>query len=350
LVYPLADLFAGTEEKPSVPPDEQADSVPGESVDEAADANAEEPTDESNDLPTPEPVRDWDLPSQNQRGRVTLPRLAERPPENMIPIGSWARNRETILPEKTIIRPPEFALLAALGIEEIEVYRRPVVGVASLGPPFPQAGKESGREVREGTCPLQALVVQLARSARVAALPLGFAPPRFRPLAAAVRRWVKQVDLLLLVGGSHHGPRSLGNDVLTAVGEPQLVGLDLTPSGGLSAGKVGNRPLIVMPGSLPDVLCGFVLLVRPLAHKYLTPHHYSCEVDLVLERGSQLQTTQDTAVPVRFGFSQDRQAYATHYAGQQQDPWLDFVRGQALVVLERDRQYKDGETVTAHTY
>ena len=304
---------------------------------------------EDDQLPVAEPARDWDMPNRHLSGTVQLKRLSMRPTHTMVPIGAWARNREVLVPEKTVLRPPDVALLEALGVEEVEVYRRPVVGVASLGLPFPEAGRPP-EKAGEGPCPLLTLSVQLMRAARVAALPLGYAPLRFRELLRLVQRWVSQVDILVLVGGSHSGPRCLALDVISSAGEVAVSGMDLAPGGNLSCGRVGERPVFALPGSLPDVLSGLVLMVRPLAHKYLIPHLYNSTLELELEHGSRLEVDRTMVAPIRFGLDRDRGIYTTRYSGRQHDPWLDYIRGQALLVLEGGRRYSDGERATVHLY
>jgi len=98
------------------------------------------------------------------------------------------------------------------------------------------------------------------------------------------------------------------------------------------------------------VLVGCVLLARPLAHKYLTPYQYADELVLALDHGSQLGVEQDTAVPVRYSLDEQRGLTYTRYGGRSHDPWLDYIRGQALVVLAGGRSYADGELVTAYKY
>jgi molybdopterin biosynthesis enzyme len=308
-----------------------------------------EDNDEPENMPLPEPERNWDLPARYATGRVNLPVSRQRLPRRLIPIGAWARNRETLLPERALLRAPELALLEACGVNEVDIYRRPVVGVACLGQPFPLAGQQpDGR--RPGIDPLSTLVQYLCRAAQVAALPLGFAPTRFRPLRAAVERWTRQVDILLLVGGSHHGPRCLGHDVLASFGQVAVSGLDLDPAGSLSAGMAGPTPVFVMPGTLPDVLAGFVLFARPLAHKYFLPQHFLGELPVTLDCGSQLNFEHNTAVPLRFGYDRQAGQFRSRYSGQRGEPWLDCIRGQAIAVFEAGRQYRDGDTIPAAVY
>ena len=344
LVYPLSWLVEEPELDLSqrAPPVEPPGAVPGE----------EGETEEG--LPATEPPRDWDLPARYSEGSVELPRLPPGAPRQMIAIGDWARNREVILSERTILRAGEAALLCALEVDEVEVYRRPVLGVASLAPPFPTAqhAAEQGEEegAPQGQCPLMLLCVELARAARIAALPLGFAPRRFRAFVAAIERWVQQVDLLLLVGGSHHGPRCLALDALQAVGKAVLAGVDLEPGGGLSVGEAAGRPVLCIPGTLPDVLSAFVLFARPLAHKYLQPANFSAQVDVVLEYGSRIAPPSPAALPIRFGYDAEKGMLCTRFGGRVHDPWLDYIRGQALLIADPAYPFSDGEVVAAYAY
>jgi molybdopterin biosynthesis enzyme len=304
------------------------------------------------DLPALEPPRDWDLPARYASGSAELPLVPLATPRYMSAIGDWAHNKETLLPERTILRPGELALLEALEIDEVEVYRRPVIGIASLAPPFPSPQKQD--ELTEGhpqgQCPLITLCVELARAARIAALPLGFAPRRFRPLVSAIERWVEQVDILLLVGGSHHGPRCLALDALLGAGSATLAGVNLQPGGGISAGIVSERPVLAIPGTLHDVLAGFVLFTRPLAHKYLLPTNYSPTVDIVLDCASRINVAQPMALPIRYGWDNERGAFCSRFSGRVHDPWMDYIRGQALVVFQPGAPYADGDIFTGYAY
>jgi molybdopterin biosynthesis enzyme len=344
LIYPLSWLVEETELDLShrAPPGAREGAALGEN------GEAEE------QLPAAEPPRDWDLPARYAAGDIELPRLAPGAPRQMIAVGDWARNREIILPERTVLRAGEVALLGALEVDEVEVYRRPVIGVASLAPPFPTAQRAAEQEEEQGApqgqCPLVVLCVELARAARIAALPLGFAPRRFRTLIAAIERWVQQVDLLLLAGGSHHGPRCLGLDALLAAGKVALAGVGLEPGGSLSVGEVAGRPVLCIPGTLPDVLTAFVLFARPLAHKYLQPTNFTPLVDVALEYGSRILPPGPAALPVRFGYDAERGMLCTRFGGRVHDPWLDYIRGQALLIADPAYPFADGEVVATYTY
>jgi len=313
-------------------------------------AATSEESGEEEGLPVAEPPRVWDLAARYARGVVEVPMLSSADETHMVAIGDWSRNREAIFAEHTVIRAGEAALLQALEVDEVEVYRRPVVGVASLAPPFPVPQPPIDEPALRRECPLAALAVELFRSARIAALPLGFAPQRFRQLLNTVEQWLGQVDILVLVGGSHHGAAGLGHDVLRSAGRVHLSGVDLTPAGALAAGTIGEHPVITIPGSLPDVLVGCVLFARPLALKYHTAANYTPTVSVVLEQGSRVRADRPSALPVRFGLDPARNAFATRFSGRIHDPWMDYVRGQALILVEPGRRYVDGELVSAYAY
>jgi molybdopterin biosynthesis enzyme len=343
----------------------RAANMPRSRRERAEQPESEEPEDGA--LPALEPAREWDLAARFAKGEVELPRYGRRPDEHMIPIGGWVRARQEILPERAVIRAGEMALLEALGIEDVEVYRKPVIGVASLAPPMPRAqrvarrsgtetmlisntARDSVEEMTEGYVdPIALMILQLCKTAQVASLPLGFAPTRFRPLVISVERWLEQVDVLLLVGGSHIGPRCLSQDVIAALGRVSLAGLDLDPAGGTSAGMIGDKPVFSLPGSLPDALAAFVLLVRPLLHKYLPPLHFEGSLSARMERALPFEPSQATALPVRLRDTADGVS-ARLSGSRRDDPWMRYIRANGLLIAHPGGNYAEGEPVRVHLY
>ncbi len=300
--------------------------------------------------PVEEPPRDWELVNHYQRGTVELPRSFERPPRNLLPIGSWARNKEAMIPEKAVLGPLDLAMLRALRVDEVEVFRKPVVGIASLGLPFPVAGRAGGQEKRDEECPIATACYHLSQSAQVASLNMGYAPGGFRELRNAMKIWTSQVDLLYIVGGSHHRHRSLAHDVIASLGTIYMAGIDVDPCRHITAGKVNGRPVIAMPGSMPEAISAFLAFVRPLSHKYLRPRNFQSTEQVVLEQGSRISVERDCLRPIRYRRDRETGRLTTRYAGQEGDPWLDYIRGQALLPVEAGREYGDGEEVEVLIY
>lgn len=300
--------------------------------------------------PVEEPPRDWELINHFREGTVTLPRVYEKPPSNLIPIGAWARNKEAMIAEKTVLGPLDLAMLKALRVDDVEVFRKPVVGIASLGMPFPVAGRVGGQDRREEECPIATACYHLSQTAQVASLMMGYAPDTFRELRNALKVWTSQVDVLYIVGGSHHRHRCLAHDVIASLGTIRMAGIDVDPCRQITAGKVNGRPVIAMPGSLPEAVSAFLMFVRPLSHKYLRPRNYQSTDMVVLEQGSKIRVQRDSVRPIRYRRDRDSGRLTTRFAGQLGDPWLDYIRGQALLPLEANREYMDGEEVEVLIY
>lgn len=347
-IYPLAwiagepqDLQAGG----SVERSESAQSAQNGASPNGPNGN---PEDEADKLPFADPGRGWDLLQKYSEGWVELDRLDAPLPQTHIQIGDWARNRDPLLPEGIVLRAGELALLNAADVEEVVVHRRPVVGIASLAVPFPQAQREAPRSKQH--CPLTELTVNLAKSSLVSAFPFGPAPGEFDKLLKSVQHWLGQVDFLVLVGGSHHGPNCAGLDVLKALGEVQVEGADICPGGDASFGTVGQKTMAVLPGSFADVLVAYVLLVRPLTHHSLAPPNFADSVMLDLERGEELTQDRTMVYPVQVGYNREKASYTTNFDGRLGDEWLDYSRGHALLVAEAGRQFSNGEVVEAFLY
>jgi hypothetical protein len=340
MVYPF-DLLAGTLGVATTQPE------PAAPV-EAEGDTSKEPDEDLAGLPVAAPPRDWLLAERFREGQIEVPVLKAKLEGTLVSFGAWARSRDPVIAERTVL--PAGSWRCSRRWASTKWWSTPAGDRRGLPRGRAALRADRGENGDQPWDPLLVLATQLVRSSRVAALPLGRPPQKFRPLAKLARRWLEQVDILLFVGGSSTGHRGLGHDIISSMGEVTIAGLDLQPGGNTSLGTVGGKPVVAIPGSYADILTAYVLLVRPLAHRYLTPTQYSATLELELEYGARLSVEQDTAIPVRYGPGPDGKGLSTRFSGKVRDPWLDYIRGQALVVLEGGRQYSDGERVTAYTY
>ena len=118
----------------------------------------------------------------------------------------------------------------------------------------------------------------------------------------------------------------------------------------ITAGKVNGRPVISMPGSLPEAISAFLAFVRPLSHKYLRPRNFQSTEIVVLEHGSRISSERDCLRAIRYRRDRDSGRLTTRFSGQEGDPWLDYIHGQALLPIEGGRVYSDGEEVEVLIY
>ena len=184
------------------------------------------------------------------------------------PAGEDVRRGELVLRQGTVIRPQEIGMLAALGHKETLVTRRPRVAILA-----------TGDEVVEIDAPLAPGKIRDANSYSNAAqvvkcggipIRLGIARDRVGELTEKIHAGLAQdVDLLLTSGGVSMGDFDLVKDVLAAEGEINFWRVRMKPGKPLAFGRIGDVPVLGLPGNPVSVMVSFETFVRPALLKML---------------------------------------------------------------------------------
>jgi len=189
--------------------------------------------------------------------------LAEAEPgQHVRPAGEDVRQGELVLSRGTRIRPQEVGMLAALGQKRVPVAHRPRVAILA-----------SGDEVVEIDTPLEPGKIRNSNSYSNAAqvvkyggepILLGIAPDRVEKLTEKVHAGLAQdVDLLLTSGGVSVGDFDLVKKVLAAEGEINFWRVRMKPGKPLAFGRIGETPVLGLPGNPVSVMVSFEMFIRP---------------------------------------------------------------------------------------
>lgn len=204
-------------------------------------------------------VRFEEIDESSKSGWIGIQR-AVCPGENIRPTGEDAKEGEVVLAAGVRIGPANIGLLAAVGRTRVVVHRRPRVAVLV-----------TGDEVVEPGNPLRPGQIWNSNGPMVAAhirhcggepLLLGVA----RDTSEAVRASLSQasgVDLLITTGGVSVGDYDVVKDVLQAEGRIDLWQVQIKPGKPLAFGRIGDTPLIGLPGNPVAAFVAFAQFARP---------------------------------------------------------------------------------------
>ncbi len=205
---------------------------------------------------------------QSREGEIELLR-AVAVGENVLQVGEDVQAGEEVIPAGVTIRPAEIGGMMALGVTEIEVARKPVVGILSSGdevvPPDVEIKPGQVRDINSYT--LEALVRQAGGEARL----YGIAPDRQAGMAEIVARAHRECDLVVVTAGSSASVRDLTALVIDELGEPGVLvhGVNVRPGKPTILGVCGGKAVIGLPGNPVSALVIASLFVTPVIERML---------------------------------------------------------------------------------
>lgn len=168
------------------------------------------------------------------------------------------RGDEVCLPGP--LTPAKIAVLASLGIGQVEVRRRPVVAILSTGDELVDPGEVlgPGRIHDANGVALAAAVVDAGGEP----LMVPRVPDEAGPTEAALRDGARRADLVVTSGGVSVGRRDHVRAVLEREGELDFWRVAVQPGKPLAVGGLAGTTIIGLPGNPVSALVTFELFVR----------------------------------------------------------------------------------------
>ncbi|MGA0978435.1 MAG: gephyrin-like molybdotransferase Glp [Candidatus Nanopelagicales bacterium] len=174
---------------------------------------------------------------------------------------------EVVLDSGTPINARVIAMLAAVGLADIPVHRRPRVAVISTGDELVDPGVPPGpgQIVDSNSYMLTAAV----REAGAEGVRIGPVPDDEATLERILREEAEKSDLILTSGGVSMGAYDTVKAVLSRMGGVDFVKVAMQPGMPQGSGRVGTTPIITLPGNPVSSFVSFEVFVRPVIRRML---------------------------------------------------------------------------------
>ena len=197
---------------------------------------------------------------------VTVAR-AVAPGENVSHAGTDIARGETVLRAGQVLSSREIGVLAALGLAEVAVWRRPRVAILSTGNEIvaPGGSLPAGAVYDSNAAILSAAVEELGCEP----VPLGIVRDDEAALAQVLARAMCE-DAVVLSGGTSKGAGDVSYRVVARLGEPGIVahGVALKPGKPVCLAVAQGRPVAVLPGFPTSAIFTFHEFVAPVLRAF----------------------------------------------------------------------------------
>ena len=241
---------------------------------------------------------------KNEDGSITI-HAAAAPWQHIRQIGEDICAGEMILASHMTVSPSAIGAMIAGGVLEVEVIRKPLVGIIPTGDEIipPCTDPKPGDILEFNGSIFSAMVRSWGAEAKVYPI----VPDKFDQIKAMVAKAAEECDMVILNAGSSAGREDFSARVIRELGEVLYHGIAMKPGKPAILGCQGAKPILGVPGYPVSGIIVIEELLKPLIDRWLkTPTENRQYAKAVLTRPVVSGLKYQEFVRVRMGYVGER--------------------------------------------
>jgi putative molybdopterin biosynthesis protein len=256
---------------------------------------------------------------------------------------------ETVLRRGTLLTSRETGVLAALGITEVDVWRRPRVGVVSTGDEIIAPGQPMAPGLVYDSN--ARIVADAVREAGGVPTELGIVRDDLDQLRSVVDRALAECDIVLLSGGTSKGAGDLSYKIVRELADPGIVahGVALKPGKPICLAVTQGKPVVILPGFPTSAIFTFHEFVAPVIRRLAgrsAEQRDTKSARLAVKVNSEIGRTEYLLVGL---VEIDQDTLAAYPMGKGSGSVTTFSRADGFVTIGRHDEIVDAGTMVEVT-
>lgn len=190
------------------------------------------------------------------------------PGENVVGIGEDIKKDTVFLVKGTELRPQEIGALGSIGIDRVKVRKKLKIGYLSSGDeivPYETKGLQVGQVRDINVLTIGSMITEWGHEFIYG----GIVPDDYETFKLRAKLLAKDVDLLILSGGSSVGAKDYTTEVIQSLGEPGVYvhGISIKPGKPTILAQAGKQPIIGLPGHPASAMIIFQLFGKAILER-----------------------------------------------------------------------------------
>jgi len=224
---------------------------------------------------------------------------------NLIFRGEDMKPGDLVIPAGKRLKIADTGTLAAMGMVNVSVMKKPQVGIISTGDelvPASQPLTQMGM-IRDVNTPMLQHAIQASGGEPCH---YGIVKDDQQAISEMIQKAIAECDLLLISGGTSMDTKDTLTVIIGDLGEVIVHGITVKPGKPTIFGSIQGKPVFGMPGNPVSAYFTFHLFVRPLLHSFQGTQVVDRKVTVPLARNFITNHGREEYVPVilKDGFAQ----------------------------------------------